>query len=54
MDDLLVVEVAKPVDELVYKILSFVGSESFSFFDKVEHVLDYYGGTPLVHSYSSM
>lgn len=40
MDDLLVVEVAESVDELVDEVLGLVDSESFSFFDEVEHVLD--------------
>lgn len=39
MNDLLIVKVAKPINELVDKILSLRNRQSFSLFDEIEHIL---------------
>ena len=38
MNDLLIVKVAKPINELVDKILSLRNRQSFSLFDEIEHI----------------
>ena len=54
MYDLLIVEVAEPVDKLVEEVLSFRNSESFPLFDEIEHILDTILSTPLLQSSRSM
>lgn len=54
MDDLLVVEIAEPINELVDEILALWDGQLFPFLYQVKHILHGTICTPLLHSSRSM